>query len=300
MIGLETTIPLYISLFLQVIVLPSQLINVVVRRGDQTRIRFLLLTGLFLSFNLFSILLVHFSGDPFSLSNLSLRLMGLIVLVFTYHYLGKETQAFNSSAWATKLFIVLSCAGLFEELLYGHWASIFSRILFVGIALFFSVTLMKNASKGRNGTSPIYYGALLATTMSCLIPIISVLIESNTLELICFNLIYFNIGITYFIQHVKQLKLESTIVKVNSLLYSSTLVERNELSALKPDKVVLTKRETEVLNLLLQNLDHQQIADALNMNYDNARKHASNIYSKFGVSSNAELLVAFSRSQKKN
>ncbi|MDX1416137.1 MAG: alpha/beta fold hydrolase [Candidatus Promineifilaceae bacterium] len=54
----------------------------------------------------------------------------------------------------------------------------------------------------------------------------------------------------------------------------------------------LTKRESEVLELIAQGFDNQQIANRLFISQKTARNHVSNIYSKMGVDNRSQAIVA--------
>jgi DNA-binding NarL/FixJ family response regulator len=54
----------------------------------------------------------------------------------------------------------------------------------------------------------------------------------------------------------------------------------------------MTKRESEVLNSLLQGLTNKQIATSLGISDFTVRDHVSSILRKKGVGSRAELLAA--------
>jgi DNA-binding NarL/FixJ family response regulator len=53
----------------------------------------------------------------------------------------------------------------------------------------------------------------------------------------------------------------------------------------------LSKRETEVLNCLLENLANKEVADRLNISERTVKFHVSNLLSKFGVRRRADLIL---------
>src|SRR5205814_4476319 len=65
----------------------------------------------------------------------------------------------------------------------------------------------------------------------------------------------------------------------------SSLFERLELP--KPD--LLSRRETEVLELLQRGMTNAQIAHELSIGTETVRTHARNIYRKLGVSTRRDL-----------
>ena len=57
------------------------------------------------------------------------------------------------------------------------------------------------------------------------------------------------------------------------------------------DKSILTKRETEVFNLLITNKSTKEIADILNISEKTVRNHISNVMQKLGVNGRASAVV---------
>ncbi len=57
----------------------------------------------------------------------------------------------------------------------------------------------------------------------------------------------------------------------------------------KPWVSILTKRENEVLNILISGMTNKQIADCLTISQNTVKKHLKNIYEKLGVQSRREL-----------
>lgn len=55
----------------------------------------------------------------------------------------------------------------------------------------------------------------------------------------------------------------------------------------------LTRRETEVLHLILAGKSNKEIADSLSLSESTVKTHAGNIYSKCGVAGRAELISSF-------
>jgi len=60
--------------------------------------------------------------------------------------------------------------------------------------------------------------------------------------------------------------------------------KQREAQRYSPEDLGLSKRETEVLNLLSQGYSNQEIADQLFVSLNTTKTHLANIYSKLGVS----------------
>lgn len=60
--------------------------------------------------------------------------------------------------------------------------------------------------------------------------------------------------------------------------------KKKEAQRYRPEDLGLSKRETEVLNLLSEGYSNQEIADQLFVSLNTTKTHLANIYSKLGVS----------------
>ena len=87
--------------------------------------------------------------------------------------------------------------------------------------------------------------------------------------------------------------LRSKLVKTT--LQNKPLEENISLSVNLPQKELLTPREREITELLLQGYTNKQIADMLHISENTMKTHTRNIYSKLNVANKRELLqLAFS------
>lgn len=59
------------------------------------------------------------------------------------------------------------------------------------------------------------------------------------------------------------------------------------------EKYALTKRETEILNLLLDGCENEEISDILVITVNTLKKHILNIYKKLGINSRIQLFKMF-------
>ena len=69
------------------------------------------------------------------------------------------------------------------------------------------------------------------------------------------------------------------------------LVDIHKDLGIMPQNYELTKREQEVLNLIMQGLPKQQIADRLCISITTVKTHCVNIYQKFDYHSIPELIA---------
>ncbi len=66
-------------------------------------------------------------------------------------------------------------------------------------------------------------------------------------------------------------------------IWLGTKSNRKENDKYDPEKLGLSKREVEVLELLAQGFSNQEIADKLFVSLNTAKTHISNIYTKLNV-----------------
>lgn len=59
----------------------------------------------------------------------------------------------------------------------------------------------------------------------------------------------------------------------------------------------LTKRQTEVYDLLLEGMSYQEIADTLDLSVSNIKSHVSNILTIFDEPSTLSLVVSYYKNQ---
>ena len=72
--------------------------------------------------------------------------------------------------------------------------------------------------------------------------------------------------------------------------YEMSNEERGQVRLIIEKDVVLTERERDVFTLLLDGLPYKRIAEMLNISENTVKYHIKNLYSKYEVSSRAELL----------
>jgi DNA-binding NarL/FixJ family response regulator len=81
---------------------------------------------------------------------------------------------------------------------------------------------------------------------------------------------------------------------INGIIARKVLEYFQKQPAVKnPDEYNLTKREHEILELLMQGLSYKEIADQCNISIQTLNSHVKNIYNKLGVHSRAEASAKF-------
>ncbi|WP_420318641.1 response regulator transcription factor [Ekhidna sp.] len=70
---------------------------------------------------------------------------------------------------------------------------------------------------------------------------------------------------------------------VGGILLGANMYKKRTFQSFDPNKLGLSKREIEVLDLMAQGYSNQEIADKLFVSLNTAKTHISNIYSKLNV-----------------
>ena len=90
---------------------------------------------------------------------------------------------------------------------------------------------------------------------------------------------------------VRQLRFEVAVLIIGVVFTGLGIVlgvrffnQKQEQRSYRPEDLGLSKRETEVLDLLSEGLSNQEIADRLFVSLNTIKTHIANIYSKLGVS----------------
>ncbi|MEW6304480.1 MAG: response regulator transcription factor [Verrucomicrobiota bacterium] len=71
----------------------------------------------------------------------------------------------------------------------------------------------------------------------------------------------------------------------------------NKMQQATPETESLSKREQEILDLLVKGYRYKEIADQLGISFDTVRSHLRNIYEKLHVSSRTEAVVKYLNTQ---
>ncbi len=104
----------------------------------------------------------------------------------------------------------------------------------------------------------------------------------------------------YLLKRTKPAKLLEAIEEVHrgdspmSAKIARNVVEYfNKKGVANPKTVELSKREEEILDLLVKGHRYKEISDALGISFDTVRSHLRNIYEKLHVSSRTEAVVKY-------
>lgn len=295
MFGSELT-AITLSLYaLQVALLPTHLILFLSRKLDKTRLRFLLISLVFVGFNGLWIIL-HSYKDVFE-SDTILILFGIVLVVSVCIYLSKELNINLESKYLTKL-IILSLI-----LVSGRFLCVFEFYntyvdvgKYLAYSLFQIVTLMlciplilKYFHKRKTDRrKPIFIAGIVTFYLILFTPIIALLFTEPFIKYLYFSLGYILLLWAYFSHYFMQAKFENSNNQSNGIL---NLNAYNELNL--TDRYVISndlfleydfnERELEVASLLVTGASYKEIAELLYLDYSTIRGYASRVYSKTGV-----------------
>lgn len=95
---------------------------------------------------------------------------------------------------------------------------------------------------------------------------------------------------------VKPFAIKSLLARIEALLRRSTWSRDTEEKQLHVEKVIekgykMTKKETEILNMVVKGLTNSEIAEALEISELTAKTHIRNLYKKFGVNNRTQLVL---------
>lgn len=289
--GIE--IPIIVS-GIQVLLLPFQVIHFYSRKIDRTRLRFLIFTLLFLTFNSFWILHFYSGAAYFFTSRNILFLSGVVLIVYTFNYLKLELSIPQERNEKLIFFIVIVLLGIIwclVDLFYSfEWLRILFAVLFSVVFLIKSIDIFRYISRSNSqGSNPILYGAYGSMIISCLIPIILAVTKNHSIGFLIINLAFVIIAVAYFRHYFAQISIENNLFKATTYFSNLNLSERYQSTLDVLNSYDLTSREREIGLLLLEGKTYRQISEISNVAETTIRTHASKIYQKTGITGRRKL-----------
>lgn len=302
MIFSDVTIPMISICAFQAFLVPFQWINFVTRRSDRTRFRFLILSIVYLSFNVTWIAFLESLSFSTWREIPIIGYLGILMIGFTYFYLNKEIGLKGSKSVAIRLVLQLAVAYCCQQLIamylptnsLKNFELIFCGTLQV-IALVHGIRLIRPIVRNRitvGSLSPIYRATVITACIYCFSPLLFGLVSESSIEFILINAPFVVISFAYILHHVNQLKSETNFL--NSGFSGDTLTGRYFKNKIEIGEIELTERQSEIAHMMLQEDSYKNISEKLFITESSVRKHASNIFKKSGVSSIAEFKENFS------
>jgi len=310
----EVTIPMYSICTLQVFFVLFQWINMVSRKADRTQVRFLVLTLIYLGFNISWISFLSTLSFTTWKEIPTIGYLGILMVGYTCFYLSKEGGFNKSKRVAFELAIFLSIIFGIQQIsqlylpsyLFEYLVVLFVIILQI-MTLIRAVRLIRPIMKTKlteGSVSPINMATLIIACIYCFSPVIFALVSEAYIEFVLINAPYVIIGTAYIYHHINRSKQESlhlpnqsssdtlngrfetTQIAVEKSISEYTELnskERNERIAELLAQYDLTDRELEIAVLILNGTPTKIIADRLNVSYNTVRWHISNLTDKVEV-----------------
>jgi len=299
MFGTELTLTTVIITLIEICVLSFQCINYLSRRDDKSRLRFLILILLFITYNLASGLLPDESFHLNLLLQYSISYgSGIVLVMYYYYYLVQEFSIIQDRTFNVKTFIISVAATFLLIFVIGglmtndiQLAKQVFIIFPMGIALYFCVrTVIFLVKKRKELTSDKNFNALMITCgylgilFMASMPIVVFFGNYQTLNISLVNFSFFLICFAYVKRHIDQSNIE----------YEMIQNIREKTTELEGFPHYLTPKELEISYLILLDLNYHEIADFLYISNKTVSKHASNIFKKAHCKNKIEYVNQFS------
>lgn len=275
---------------LQLLLLPFQIFTYFARRTDKTRLRFLLLTLSFLLFNSAWIINLIVPFEYHFISEEVLLLIGILLGVAVYSYLSCELKIkLIGQGLRNTLLIILVIETLrqtsvnFEITDKSNLIQFLFAFLLTITTAVFSFKAFKKIFFLKNTTYPMSVSGLGVLIIASLMPIITFFVDYQLIKLFIVNLAFVFIVSAYFRHYFAQVTVENEIYQVGEYFSHLNLGERFLRIPKTSNRYNLTVREIEIGLLLLEGKTYKEIAQLSNVAETTIRSHASNIYSKTGI-----------------
>lgn len=275
-----------------------QIIYYRLRPSDGQRLRYLVLISLLILYNIFSGGILpdeNISVIPFLFQNILAYLLGFIVSMYAIYFYYKLFDLSALKFLATKgLFYFLFASFLILFVLpYLYTGNLeMSRTLTMIIPIGYGVWFIYKAtqllfikfkeSKQQGDSTDAFYLAITAYfSMVCwaFVPIINMVGDHQVIEHSLTNAGFVLMSIFYIRSVTKEPK-EAPKVATSPYLSYEEITRTYELS----------KREAELLPLLLKGDSYKQIGDHFHISDGTVSKHVSNVLNKVGVQNRVELI----------
>lgn len=298
----ESSLPILISLIIQLFLVPFQVINYLARKSDRMRLRFLVLLCLFIVVNAGSLLLGSENYAVFGDNNLfPILIVAVLPIIYIRFYIGTELSLPVNRRNSLNIIILASLLVVSFQLI----SSIFQFdsekyawvcILPLEIVLFvFNRKLLIKIIDLKTTNSSIYFSAICSLVCLILLPAILIAFHSVWLESLTFNVAFFVLGYSYFLQFYQTAKSETEFLESLKLTSNENLIASHHITNVLSDAdTTLTSREVEMIEHLVNGLSYQEIADKFYLTPGGVRTHASNIFTKIGVANIKEFRKKYS------
>lgn len=283
-----------ISLFFAIaesFILIAQFFNVLLRKGDKSRIRFLFLILSFVAFNLMYLITPEVLGLSSLKAQLMLHLSGYFVATTYFMYVVKEYKILdsvtNSRNLIYMLIITLLVSSLTTFFMLGKFAVAKNTLIVLPILLSISTCVFIHKQINRSNEIShqkfVLYTSYLGIVLMTSLPLLASLNSCSEINITMINLPFALLALGYYHQLSKEKKQE-----FEALTNMGYFSNNSDL-----ESYGLTKREIEIARLILENKSFKEIGDECSISTYTATKHGSNLYTKVGCRSKEEFIKKF-------
>lgn len=284
------------------------------READRTQVRFLILTSIFLAFNISWISLSATLSFTTWKEIPTIGFLGIIMVGYTCFYILKEVdfimpkrKAFQLSIYLTSIYAIQQVAKVKLPTNYFEYLVLVLVILLQALALIHGVKLLRPFVKSRIAgklLSPINVATVIIACIYSFSPLLFTLVNEASIEFILINIPFVIISIAYVSHHVMQSKSESKFLIISNS--NNTLNERFEMMGNETEESIaefselnrnernekiaellaeynLTERELQIAILIINGVSSKNIAEELSLSYNTVRWHIKHLTDKVGV-----------------
>ena len=296
--------PTFIFICIQTVVFIFQLANFLSRIQDKSRLRFLILIGLFIFYNFCSGLFPD-KGIPIHLlvQNIFAFGSGIVLAMYYFYYLVKELNIAKEKLFNIKL-LFISLVGSFilgficTYILSGS-IQLSKQVFIIPpilISIYFCISTIRfivtdNRKKAENTPYKLmvysgYIGIVFMATMSVVVFVGNYQILINSLVNVSFGLAFF----AYLNYYLYQRRIEDEILYKAGHFSAHSDKENEPLSLLNFN---LTASELNIAFHIITGMKFKEIAKAMYITVNTATRHGSTIYKKTGCKDKKEFISKF-------
>jgi len=298
-----------VLIMFEVSLLSFQVIHVIARWHDKSRVRFLFLIVFFVQYNLLVELLPNLNLSANSLTqNIIVYISTFSLVCYGFYYIITTLKLQQLKLYKIKVLVItlvvsFLCVFLGSYFIFAdvNLSRQLASLIPILISIYFysrtSVLMIQKwrvvVSKNRIQEVTILAGSVGLLIIS-LIPVLYCFenFGYTSLSMFFINLALIIIGISYFKNYFHQAKMEYDFLNKVGYDPDEDLYEKEMINNMF-DAYHLTARELDVAKMILQGKSYNEIAELTGLVPKTVSKHASNIFKKTKNSKKAEFVSQF-------
>ncbi len=315
MFGTEMVVTTFVLTIIELVVLFFQFINYLSRVQDKSRLRFLILTALFVVYNCCS---GFFPDKNIAIDLLIQNILaygsGILLASYYFYYLVKELNINQGKLFNLKILSISLSLSFVIGFVFTYWITgsfQLSKSTFITfpviIAVYFCIKTVGFILKYRRQkelnkepyNSQVFSGYLGIVFMATM-PIVVFFGDFQTINIGLVNVSFMLALYAYFKMHLFQSRAEYEVLNKIGYFQESEIDKQVVLSVGELKQYSLTSREMEIALLILKRYTYSKIAEETFITPKTVSKHASNIFKKTDCSNRNEFIDKFSGAQEKN